>query len=322
MYHKVNVEGTKCVIEACQKSGVKALVYTSSASVVSDNVSDLINADERWPVIPPSAQTEYYSQTKVSFPCFSRFSQPFSQLTNIPTQAEAEALVLAANRASTSPKLLTTALRPSGIFGPGDVQVLPPMIRVYYEGKTHFQLGDNSNLFDFTYVENVAHAHILAAAALLTTSSLNTQVLDHEKVDGETFFITNDSPVPFWDFARLIWRTLDLSPSSRNINKEGKREVRGTEGNWVIGKEIGLVLGTVLEWGMWLVGRKSRLTAREVKYSCMTRYYDIGKANKRLGYVPIVGLEEGVKRGVAWFEEREREEKEKVGTGLGEKKGL
>lgn len=65
LYYKVNVEGTKCVIEACQKSGIKALVYTSSASVISDNASDLINADERWPVIPAVSQTEYYSQTKV-----------------------------------------------------------------------------------------------------------------------------------------------------------------------------------------------------------------------------------------------------------------
>lgn len=66
LYYKVNVEGTKAVIEACQTKGVKVLVYTSSASVVSDNASDLINVDERWPVVPPKYQTEYYSQTKVS----------------------------------------------------------------------------------------------------------------------------------------------------------------------------------------------------------------------------------------------------------------
>ena len=69
LYYKVNVEGTQCVIEACQKTGVKALVYTSSASVLSDTQSDLVNADERWPVIPPAAQIEYYSTTKVSSPC-------------------------------------------------------------------------------------------------------------------------------------------------------------------------------------------------------------------------------------------------------------
>lgn len=65
VFLKVNVEGTNCVIEACQRTGVKALVYTSSASVISDNVSDLINADERWPVLRAPAQTDYYSETKV-----------------------------------------------------------------------------------------------------------------------------------------------------------------------------------------------------------------------------------------------------------------
>jgi sterol-4alpha-carboxylate 3-dehydrogenase (decarboxylating) len=77
LYKKVNVDGTACVIEACQKTGVKALVYTSSASVIHDTVSDLKNADERWPVVPPHAQREYYSQTKVfTFP-FSSLNPPF-----------------------------------------------------------------------------------------------------------------------------------------------------------------------------------------------------------------------------------------------------
>ena len=61
---KVNVDGTRTVIEASQKSGVKALVYTSSASIVGNTSSSLINADERWPVIPEQASTEYYAVTK------------------------------------------------------------------------------------------------------------------------------------------------------------------------------------------------------------------------------------------------------------------
>lgn len=68
MYQKVNVDGTQCVIEACQKTGVKALVYTSSASVISDTEADLVNADERWPVIPAKNQKEYYSTTKACSP--------------------------------------------------------------------------------------------------------------------------------------------------------------------------------------------------------------------------------------------------------------
>lgn len=68
MYKKVNVDGTQMVVDACRANRVKALVYTSSASVLSDNKTDLINADERWPVIRGKDQTEYYSETKVQGP--------------------------------------------------------------------------------------------------------------------------------------------------------------------------------------------------------------------------------------------------------------
>ena len=175
------------------------------------------------------------------------------------------------------------------------------MIRVYQTGKTGFQLGSNDNLFDFTYVGNVAHAHILAARALLTTSKLSTQPLDYERVDGEAFFITNDSPTPFWDFARTVYRYAGSA--------------KGTEHVWVISREVGMLLGGVLEWGFWLLGRKPSLTRRQVKYSCMTRYYDIGKAKDRLGYTPIVGLEEGIRIGVESFL------KESKNTPVVEKKG-
>lgn len=65
LFKKVNVDGTQAIIDASRKAGVRALVYTSSASVASDNTSDLINADERWPVIRGEFQSEYYSETKV-----------------------------------------------------------------------------------------------------------------------------------------------------------------------------------------------------------------------------------------------------------------
>jgi sterol-4alpha-carboxylate 3-dehydrogenase (decarboxylating) len=214
-------------------------------------------------------------------------------------QAQAEKLVLAANRAPEAPKLLTLSIRPASLFGPGDVQMMPAMINVYHTGKTGFQLGDNDNLFDFTYVDNVAHSHLLGARALLATAELGTRPLDHERVDGEAFFITNGSPVYFWDFARMVWRTCGST--------------KGTEHVWTIGKDFGLTLAAFMEWGYWIVGKTPKLTRRSVKYSCMTRYYDIGKARRLLGYAPIVGLQEGIERSVAWFEEEARKEGEKKG---------
>jgi sterol-4alpha-carboxylate 3-dehydrogenase (decarboxylating) len=73
LLRRVNVEGTRSVVQACQNVGVKALVYTASASVISDGVNGLYNADERWPVLRHSAQKDYYAETKVGgdAPCSS-----------------------------------------------------------------------------------------------------------------------------------------------------------------------------------------------------------------------------------------------------------
>ena len=73
-------------------------------------------------------------------------------------QIEAEQLVLEANG---SDGLATVALRPSGIFGEGDPLFVPVLVEKAKAGKLKFIIGNGSNLMDFTYVANVAHAHIL-----------------------------------------------------------------------------------------------------------------------------------------------------------------
>lgn len=276
LYTRVNVDGTRNLLELAGRAGcVKAFVYTSSASVVHDTVSDLINADERWPVLRAPRQREYYSETK----------------------GMAESLVLAANRQYG--EMLTASIRPAGIFGEGDAQIVPSMLRAYDKGQTKFQLGDNSNLFDFTYVGNVAHAHILAALALLAThtrssSSATTPRPDEEeKVDGEAFFITNGSPVYFWDFAHMLWAAAGDTTRPEQI--------------WVIEKGVGLALASAIEWIWWAAGGwKPNLTRKAVNYSCMTRYYNISKAETRLGYRPLVGVEESIVKTVRWFRENKQ----------------
>lgn len=200
-------------------------------------------------------------------------------------QAAAEEIVLNANRADGS-KFLTLSVRPAGIVGEGDVQAQFHIINVYREGRDRYQMGDNNNLFDFTYVENVAHAHLLGARALLATYSAATAPLDYEKVDGEAFIITNDSPVYFWDFTRLIWNAAG-SP-------------RGTEHVWTIPKEVGIFLGLCVETVCGLIGVSPTFTRQRIVYSTMTRYYNIEKAKRRLGYQPIISLEEGMRRSVAF----------------------
>lgn len=60
---KVNVEGTRNVLEASKEHGVKAFVYTSSITVLCDDLSrDFRNADETWPLGKTDTS---YGQSKV-----------------------------------------------------------------------------------------------------------------------------------------------------------------------------------------------------------------------------------------------------------------
>ena len=274
LYYKVNVEGTRLLLEAAGLLGyTKAFVYTSSPSVIHDGISNLVKADENYPVLRGAAQPEPYSRTK----------------------AAAEEMVLAANRKFNN--MLTCAIRPSSMFGIGDAQLLPNMLKTYEQGKTKFQIGDNTNLFDFTCVENAAYAHILAASKLLQ-SFTDPQSVNGGKVDGEVFVITNDQPYYFWDFTHAVWAAAGDQTKPEEI--------------WVIPVWVGMLVASLAEYLLWMVSfgtKEPSLTRYKIRYSAMTRTFCIDKAKSRLGYRPIVAMSEGIKEGVAWFQSMQTETK-------------
>jgi sterol-4alpha-carboxylate 3-dehydrogenase (decarboxylating) len=266
LYYRVNVDGTRNLLE-CARSikTVKAFIYTASASVVHDSISDLIDADESFPVLYVPDQKEIYSHTK----------------------ALADDLVRAANGSGDG--MLTVCLRPAGIFGEGDQNTLRKMIENAEAGENRFQIGSGKNLFDWTYVGNVAGAHILAAEALLLRSS-SASGTNLPRVDGEAFFITNGDPMPFWDFVRAIGDAAGFPVDGKDV--------------WVIPKHLGLTLATIVEWIVWTMSfgmETSTMTRGGIRYSCLTRTYRIDKARARLGYKPTVDMNEGIRRGVDWW---------------------
>ena len=167
LFRSVNIDGTKVLIDACLAAGVQRFVYTSSASVVFDG-RDQLNLDETCP--PPTAALDDYTMSKLA----------------------AEKIVLASNCS----KLFTCAIRPHGIFGARDPHFLPVLAETGRKGKSKFVIGDGANLVDFTYVENVAYAHALAAVMLGPQSVVN----------GREYFITNQEPMFFWEFITRMQR--------------------------------------------------------------------------------------------------------------------
>ncbi|CAH9122449.1 unnamed protein product [Cuscuta epithymum] len=166
--YAVIVQGVKNVIRACQDCKVKQLIYNSCADVVFEKGRDIENGEE-------------------SLPYAGKFENMLTDL-----KAQAEALVLNANNVD---GLLTCSLRPSYVFGPGDKKLLPMIVKMAKSCWAKFIIGSGNNVLDFTYVENLAHAHICAEEALNSKMTL---------VAGKAFFINNLEPMKFSSFASLV----------------------------------------------------------------------------------------------------------------------
>lgn len=272
MLRKVNIAGTDTLLKAAKEAGVKCFVHTSSSSVVHDTQSDLLNANENYPYVYPNPN-EYYSETKVV----------------------AEKAVLQVNGEG---GMLTCAVRPAGIIGEGDRAGFA--YAVTHTGsrapdwQLNMQLGNGEGLFDLTYVGNVAYGLLCAADGLKATHERQAEekgeVLDFERIDGEAFNVTNDSPAYFWDASRYLWA------------KYG-RDVRGSDKVWALPRELAVFAGLAAEWVNWALGRPSKFTAQAARYACLSRYYSCEKLKRRTGYKPIVPVTEGLERTIKWFKE-------------------
>lgn len=170
------------------------------------------------------------------------------------------------------------------------------MVESYYGGRTKFQLGSNRNLFDFTDNTNVAHAHCLAAMKLRQHRSMTQPLEPDMRVDGEVFIVTNDEPRYFWSFMRRVWQITG--------DKTRPDEVVA------VPRFFAMMMAAVLEWVFWGFGLGDPpLTRTVVRLACMTRWFCIGKAKKRLGYEPLVSLDDALVLGVEDYIRRREEEK-------------
>lgn len=240
-FYAVNVIGTENVIKACNKNEVKKLIFTSSASVVFDG-SSLEGADE----------TIGYS------------SKPVSNYAS--TKAKAEQLVLVAN----SESLKTIALRPHLVWGPGDTQLIPKILRRAKSGRLQ-KIGKKDFLIDTTYIDNLVDAQLLA---------LN-EMDEHSDVNGRAFFITNGEPVPVWTFMNAIIKTFDFP----EVNK-------------IVPKNLALIVAWILK-KVHLAFRLEKepfFTRFIILEVCTHHWFDTSKAKELLGYSPRVSFEDGINK--------------------------
>lgn len=136
----VNVGGTFNVMDACVRNGVKRLVYSSSASVYGDAVTDPMEEDH------PFNNQNFYGATKIC----------------------GEAMLRAYHHRY---GLDYVGLRYMNVYGPRQdyhgayIAVIMKMLDAIDRGDAPTIMGDGSEAFDFVAVEDCARANVCAMSA-------------------------------------------------------------------------------------------------------------------------------------------------------------
>ncbi|XP_044923965.1 sterol-4-alpha-carboxylate 3-dehydrogenase, decarboxylating isoform X2 [Mustela putorius furo] len=173
---------------------------------------------------------------------------------------------------------LTMAIRPHGIFGPRDPQLVPILIEAARKGKMKFMIGNGENLVDFTFVENVVHGHILAAEHLSRDAAGS----------GKAFHITNDEPIPFWTFLSRILTGLNYEAPKYHIPYWGAYC-------------LALLLALVVMVMRPVIQLQPTFTPMRVALAGTFHYYSCERAKRLLGYRPLVSMDDAIERTVRSF---------------------
>lgn len=146
--NKANIDGTLNILIAARDANVKKLAYASSSSIYGDSIK--LPKQENDPINPISP----YALTKLAG---ERYCQLFAQLYKLPT----------------------ICLRYFNVFGPKQdpnseySAVIPIFIKSVLNNKPPIIYGDGEQSRDFTYVDNVVNANILAMHSNISGEVIN-----------------------------------------------------------------------------------------------------------------------------------------------------
>ena len=241
LVHSVNIEGTRVVLRAARESGVARLVHTSSIVTAS-------GVEHRGTVesVSYSSAPDLYTSTKVA----------------------SEQLVLASNGEA---GLFTAAIRPGGIYGPGERNTLiGPLMKALKQGAPLVFFGNGTTRMDYTYIDNLVDAEIRAAERLVEGSP----------VCGKAYFVTDGAPINTGRFSHTLVK--DMGLDARTIRIPGL---------------VARALATASERVFQVFGKpKPPVSIVDVDLCVNDSYFSIERARQDLGYQPLVDTREGLRR--------------------------
>ena len=236
-FYHVNVTGTRMVLEAAVRHGVRMFVHCSTCGVHGDVEAPPANEDA------PIKPADYYQETK--------------WLGELVVREFADR------------GLSTVILRPNALYGPGDPGRYLMLFRQVAKGWFPM-FGPGEALYHPLFIENFVDAMMLAT---------------EESVEGGgTYLIADQSCCTIEHLVRKVGGALGIHVK---IIRLPLRPL--------------ILLGHLVEAACKPLRVEPPLFPRRVDWFRQNRCFDIGRARCELGYVPRIGLEDGLALTGRWY---------------------
>lgn len=179
------------------------------------------------------------------------------------SKAESETLALSFARRGQP----VTVVRPEWVYGPGDMHLLS-LFKAVGKGRFAF-FGGGKSLLHPTYVDDAVDAMVAAAK--------------EKAAIGQAFNIAGERAVTVKEFIKAMADAIGCEVPKANVPV-------------AVAKAAGALLD-----GTWGIFAKPPLTLAQAGYLSENRCFRTDKAGKVLGYKAKIGIDEGMRRAVAWY---------------------
>jgi nucleoside-diphosphate-sugar epimerase len=244
-YRPINVDALRVLLEACRAKAIDRFVHMSSLGVYE--ARHHYGTDESEPL--PETHMDAYTTTKV----------------------EADRLAFSYHKTHGVPVVI---LRPGFVYGPGDIAVLPHLLKRLRERRFNY-LGGDQRVLNCIYVGNLMEA-VFPAIEKKEAISQAYNLTDGERITRERFMNT-------------IADTLGVERPRQKLPR------------WLAG-----LASRLLRWQIRRAGMTGKpwITPAQYKFLQLNLEFSIAKAKRELGYRPRYTFEEGMRETLAWYRDK------------------
>jgi nucleoside-diphosphate-sugar epimerase len=238
-----NVKASQSIAEDAMLHGIEHFIYSSSTEALGPVIN--IPGDETSPYHP----TYDYGKTKQ----IAELMLKEKQTTGLPL----------------------TILRPTGVYGPGDVYVTLSTVRAVANKQLRFLPGKGDTYIHFTYVDDISQG-------------IQKTIEKPKQSIGETFILASDAYITYKEMFTIIANLLAVSPPSRSIPMS-----------------LAKAYLFMVQWNNNRKGIDDFVMHTSLIDTMRTnRAYSNAKAKKILGFSPQYDYTKGMKKTIEWYKEK------------------